>query len=95
MSTELTFDSTTDRACVTIVIIDDDLLESTEEFQLLLRTDDDSVILDPVAAVVSISDTDGMANDLSITIDTYQSSFKQLHVLDSRRRLTVVLRLKR
>ena len=66
LSSKLTFESTRDRVCVTIVIEDDDLLENTEEFQLLLMTTEDQVILDPDAAVVSISNTDGTAKDLSI-----------------------------
>ena len=57
----LTFDSTRARACVTIVIQDDDLLENTEEFRLSLTTDEDQVILEPVDAIVSITDTDGMS----------------------------------
>ena len=63
VNSELTFESTRDRVCVTIVIEDDDLLENTEEFQLMLTTNEDQVILDPDAAVVSISDTDGRSKD--------------------------------
>ena len=66
VNSELTFDSARNRVCVTIVIEDDDLLENTEEFQLMLTTNEDQVILDPDAAVVSISDTDGTAKDFSI-----------------------------
>ena len=66
VNSELTFESTRDRVCVTIVIEDDDLLENTEEFQLMLTTNEDQVILDPDAAFVSISDTDGTAKDFSI-----------------------------
>ena len=64
VDSELTFDSTRARACVTIVIQDDDLLENTEEFQLSLTTNEDEVILDPVEAIVSITDTDGMSTVL-------------------------------
>ena len=61
VNAKLTFNSTRSRACVTVVIEDDDLLENTEEFQLSLTSDEDQVILDPDSTVVSITDTDGMS----------------------------------
>lgn len=57
---ELTFDPDNSRACVSIGLVDDSLLELTEEFQVSLSTDEEQVIVSPERAVVSIIDTDGM-----------------------------------
>ena len=59
LSSELTFDSDQDRACVSIRLEDDDALENTEELQVSLTTEEEPVILNPDMAVVSILDIDG------------------------------------
>ena len=60
ITAELTFDPNNSRACVSIGLVDDSLLELTEEFQVSLSTDEEQVIVSPERAVVSIIDTDGM-----------------------------------
>ena len=60
ITTELTFDPDNSRACVSIGLVDDSLLELTEEFQVSLSTDEEQIIVSPERAVVSIIDTDGM-----------------------------------
>ena len=60
VTTELTFDSDRSRECVSIRLANDNLLESTEEFEVSLSTDEEQVIVNPQKAVVSILDTDGM-----------------------------------
>jgi hypothetical protein len=59
VTAELTFDPDRSRECVSIVLVDDSLLEPTEEFQVSLTTDEEQVIISPKRAVVSILDTDG------------------------------------
>ena len=60
ITAELTFDPDNSRGCVSIELVDDSLLEPTEEFQVSLTTDEEQVIVSPERAVVSILDTDGM-----------------------------------
>ena len=60
LTTELTFDPDNSRRCVSIGLVDDSLLEPSEEFEVSLTTDEEQVTVDPDRAVVTILDTDGM-----------------------------------
>ena len=60
VTTELTFDPDNSRGCVSIGLVDDSLLEPSEEFEVSLTTDEEQVTVDPDRAVVTILDTDGM-----------------------------------
>ena len=60
VTTELTFNSERSRECVSIRLVNDSLLEPTEEFEVSLTSDEEQVILNLERAVVSILDTDGM-----------------------------------
>ena len=55
---DLVFDSTTNQFMMPVTIIDDDLLEPTERFQLTLATLDGDVMLNPDRADVDILDND-------------------------------------
>ncbi len=55
-SADLTFDGGTDRQCVTVPIINDDILEDTESFTASLTTSDSAVTLNPDLARVDISE---------------------------------------
>ena len=48
-----------EQQCVNITILDDDLLESPENFSIILATESARVVLNPDHAVVDISDNDG------------------------------------
>ena len=58
VTVELTFDENTTEACVDISIIDDDIVEDTEDFSVTLATDDSAVMLEPDSAIVNILDQD-------------------------------------
>ena len=60
LTTELTFDPDNSRRCVSIGLVDDSLLEPSEEFEVSLTTDEEQVTVNPDRAVVTILDTDGM-----------------------------------
>ena len=60
ISTELTFNPERSRECASIMLVNDSLLETTEELQVSLTTDEDQVTLSLDKAVVSILDTNGM-----------------------------------
>ena len=60
VTNELTFNSERSRECVSIRLVNDSLLEPTENFEISLTSDEEQVILNPERAVVSILDTDGM-----------------------------------
>ena len=51
---DLTFDSSTNRNCVTIPIVNDDAVEATESFTGSLTTSDPAVTLNPDLARVDI-----------------------------------------
>ena len=58
---QLTFDGNTDRLPVTITIIDDSILENTEDFFAVLATSDAAVSLSPEQATINIlEDNDGI-----------------------------------
>ena len=62
MSTILMFEACQKRSCVTVTIVDDDILEMTESFDVTLeRTPglDSRITLRPVDGVVEITDEDG------------------------------------
>ena len=68
---QLTFDESTDRLPVTITIIDDSILESTEDFFAMLATSDAAVNFNPQQATINIlEDNDGK----SISLLYYQST---------------------
>ena len=62
LSTILMFGACQRRSCVTVTIVDDDILEMTESFDVTLeRTPglDSRITLNPVDGVVEITDNDG------------------------------------
>ena len=59
VSTELSFDSVSDRSCIEVNLIDDNVLEGREELQVSLSSEEEFVDLNPATAVVSVADTDG------------------------------------
>ena len=56
---DLVFTSSDDRRCRTIQTGDDSILETDEEFSLMLNTSDSSVTLSPEIANVTITNDDG------------------------------------
>ncbi len=58
MDQVLTFNMVDLRMCFNVSLLDDEVLELPEEFFLDLESDDPMVILDPVQARVTITDTD-------------------------------------
>jgi hypothetical protein len=54
---ELTFSMDSDRSCVDVFLLDDDVLEDPESFFLDLTTDDPMVMLNPDRAEVIVNDT--------------------------------------
>ena len=63
VSTILMFEACQRRSCVTVTIVDDEVLENVESFNVTLeRTPglDMRITLDPVDAVVEITDDDGL-----------------------------------
>jgi len=59
LSTDLTFGNATVTKMVTIDILDDLLVESSEFFDVTLTTTDPRITLEPDAATVTIEDVDG------------------------------------
>ena len=59
VSSDVTYDSDTQRQCIVADILEDDFLENVELFQFLLTTDDVYATLSPNVANVSILDTNG------------------------------------
>ena len=56
---ELTFGTTTPSQLVTIAILDDTILESSETISVTLTSVDPAAILNPANAVITIEDNDG------------------------------------
>ena len=54
-------------SCVTVSLIDDDLVEDTEDFTFHLSTSDTSVTLSNPYAAAMITDNDGKANKYDVT----------------------------
>ena len=68
LSTILTFDTCETRVCVTILIMDDDIPEGTESFNVTLEGTpglDDRITLAPVDGEIQISDRDGNKSFIS------------------------------
>ena len=66
-SVNLTFDSNQNKACVNIMLERDNILEQTEEFQVVLTsTDDQPTLLDTTRAIVTIMDTNSEYNNSSL-----------------------------
>ena len=58
-STNLIFSATTSSQIVTIPILEDSILESSETINVTLMSVDPAAILNPASAVVTIEDNDG------------------------------------
>lgn len=56
---ELTLDGSTARSCANVTVLDDDILEPTEELVVMLTEDDTRVNVDRDQAIVQITDNDG------------------------------------
>jgi hypothetical protein len=56
---QLVFRPGQERQCVNISIEDDGILEGPEDFNVMLSTSVDRVVLDPDMATVTIADNDG------------------------------------
>ena len=70
MSTLLNFDACATSQCTEIMIVDDEIPENTESFNVRLgRTPglDDRITLNPVDGVIQIDDVDGMCYDAQTT----------------------------
>ena len=59
LSTEVVYGPDIVRQCVQLALLEDDVLEIVETFQVQLTTDDVSVMLNPDVATVSILDSNG------------------------------------
>jgi len=58
-SIEVTFSATTSSQVVTVAILDDAILESSETINVTLMSVDPAAILNPASAVITIEDNDG------------------------------------
>ena len=58
-SSEVTFSATTSSQVVTIPILEDTILESSETINVTLMSVDPAAILNPASAVITIEDNDG------------------------------------
>ena len=58
-SSELIFSTTTSSQAVTIPILDDTILESSETINVTLTSVDPAAILSPASAVITLDDNDG------------------------------------
>ena len=58
-SSELIMSTTTPSQLVTIAILDDTILESSETINVTLTSVDPAAILNPASAVITIEDNDG------------------------------------
>jgi len=58
-SSEVIFSATTSSQVVTIVILEDTILESSETIHMTLTSMDPAAILNPASAVITIDDNDG------------------------------------
>ena len=56
----LVFNMTHTRLCKNVTIEDDNILERTEIFEILLSSDDPNVLIDSNTSSVTIIDNDGM-----------------------------------
>ena len=76
---ELTFRPAVVSQCINVSIVDDSLLESTEEFSMELSTTDLDVMLVNSLASVIIVDDDGKYNS-SKPLCSHEMMFKYKHV---------------
>ena len=58
-SSEVTFSATTSSQVVTIPILEDTILESSETINITLTSVDPAAVLNPASAVITIEDNDG------------------------------------
>ena len=65
---DLTFDGSTGRQCVTVPIINDDILEDTESFTTNFTTSDSAVTLNPDLARVDIFEDPNDGKNTTINI---------------------------
>ena len=57
-SSDLTFDTATSSQTITISILEDDIVESSETVIVILTPADSSVIVNPQSAYITIEDND-------------------------------------
>ncbi len=55
----LTFNSTVNRLCTTIEVVDDNVFESDEVFYVIIGDTNSSITISPESGVVTIEDNDG------------------------------------
>ena len=79
-SVDLVFNSGTTRACTQVPIVDDDIDEDDEMFDVTLTTTETGISLAPDQGMVTITDDDGTF--LSKAFAHYPSSYKAHHVSD-------------
>lgn len=60
VDTVLVFNMTHTRLCKNVTTEDDNILERTESFEILLSSDDPNVLIDSNTSSVTIIDNDGM-----------------------------------
>ena len=58
-SSEVTFNATTSSQVVTIAILEDTIVESSETINVTITSVDPAAILNPASAVITIEDNDG------------------------------------
>ena len=69
------------QACFSVAIIDDTIVEATEEFTLQLSTDDSQVRLTTERAVVSILDNDGEKRALKLLMFEHECCLEYTNCL--------------
>ena len=76
---ELTFNPTTSSQVVTIAILEDIILESSETINVTLTSVDPAAILKPVSAVITIEDNDGKLLSCTCICLNYGDTARYLH----------------
>ena len=59
ISLQLTFNATVSRACADVTIVDDDVFEIEESFNVTLTAINGDVTLEPDSGIIFITDEDG------------------------------------
>ena len=59
ITVDLTFNEAVSRACAEVTIVDDDVFEEDETFDVTLTTTDGDITLNPDSGTVTITDQDG------------------------------------
>ena len=76
---ELTFNPTTSSQVVTIAILEDIILESSETISVTLKSLDPAAILNPASAVITIEDNDGKLLSCTCIFLNYGDTARYLH----------------